>query len=227
MRPEAGAAPRAAAGASFDRRAQRMAREQILGRGIDNPRLLDAFLATPRHLFVDEALSERAYGDGSLPIGWGQTISQPYIVAKMIDLLSVGPDDRVLEVGTGSGYQAAILSRLASAVYTVERLEPLVRRARSNWAHAGVGSIRIRGGDGSLGWPEEAPFTAILVGAAAPSVPPALLAQLAPGGRMVIPVGDVVRQSVRRLVRTVGRANVEDHGACSFVRLVGRQGFAE
>jgi protein-L-isoaspartate(D-aspartate) O-methyltransferase len=204
-----------------------MVRHQILGRGIETPRLLEAFLATPRHLFVDEALSERAYSDASLPIGCGQTISQPYIVARMIDLLEIDANDRVLEVGTGSGYQAALLRQLASAVYTVERLEPLAQRARANWTRAGVPPIPTRIGDGTLGWPTEAPFTAILVSAAAPSVPRSLLRQLAPGGRMVIPVGDVARQVVKRLVRTESGAQVEDYDPCSFVRLVGREGFCE
>ncbi len=185
-----------------------MVQQQILGRGIDNPRLLEAFLATPRHLFVEEALSERAYGDSSLPIGWGQTISQPYVVARMIDLLEIHPGDRVLEIGTGSGYQAAILWRVGAALRSVERLEPLARRARENWARVGAGPIPLRVADGSLGWPAEAPFAAILVSAAAPAAPPSLLAQLVPGGRMVIPIA------------------VEDHGSCSFVRLVGDQGFS-
>jgi protein-L-isoaspartate(D-aspartate) O-methyltransferase len=204
-----------------------MVRQQILARGIENPRLLEAFLATPRHLFVDEALSERAYGDAPLPIGCGQTISQPYIVARMIDLLDVGATDRVLEIGTGSGYQAALLQNLACSVYTVERLEPLAQRARANWSRAGMSRIPMRVGDGTLGWIAEAPFTAILVSAAAPSVPRPLLHQLAPGGRMIIPVGDVARQVVKRLVRTESGAQVEDYDPCSFVRLVGREGFHE
>ncbi len=204
-----------------------MVRQQILGRGIDSPRLLEAFLTTPRHLFVDEALSERAYGDAPLPIGCGQTLSQPYIIARMIDLLAPDRSDRVLEIGTGSGYQAALLRQLAGAVYTVERLEPLARRARANWLRAGIPSVPLRVGDGTLGWPAEAPFTAILVSAAAPSVPRTLLSQLMPGGRMVIPVGDVARQVLRRLVRTPSGARAEEFDACSFVRLVGRQGFDE
>ncbi len=203
-----------------------MVQQQILGRGIDNPRLLEAFLATPRHLFVEEALSERAYGDSSLPIGWGQTISQPYVVARMIDLLEIHPGDRVLEIGTGSGYQAAILWRVGAALRSVERLEPLARRARENWARVGAGPIPLRVADGSLGWPAEAPFAAILVSAAAPAAPPSLLAQLVPGGRMVIPIGDALQQTIKRLRRTAGGAAVEDHGSCSFVRLVGDQGFS-
>ena len=204
-----------------------MVRQQILGRGIESPRLLEAFLSTPRHLFVDEALSERAYGDAPLPIGCGQTLSGPYIVARMIALIAPKDSDRVLEIGTGSGYQAALLDKLAGSVHTVERLAPLARRARENWKRAGCDPIPLRVADGSLGWPTEAPFTAILVSAAAPSVPRALLRQMVPGGRMVIPVGDVARQVLKRLVRTESGAHVEEFDGCSFVRLVGQQGFDE
>ncbi len=212
--------------AGYARRCLRMTR-QLRTRDIVDPRLLEAFLLTPRHLFVDEALAERAYGDGSLPIGCGQTISQPYIVAKMIQLLALQAGDKVLEIGTGSGYQAAILSRLAGAVYTVERLEPLARRARQNWLLAGVEQVRLRIGDGTIGWPSEAPFAAVLVSAAAPAVPAALLAQLRPGGRMVVPVGSAVRQTIKLLERTGMGARVEDHDPCAFVRLIGREGFSE
>ncbi len=202
-----------------------MVRQQVLGRGIDNPRLLHALLATPRHLFVEEALSERAYGDGALPIGWGQTLSQAYIMARMIDLLQVVPGDRVLEVGTGSGYQSALLSQIGAEVFSMERLEPLAQRARENWRRARIRGIRIRVGDGTIGWADEAPFTAILVSAAAPAVPPALVAQLASGGRMVIPVGDAVEQRLRWIRRSPTGTSVEDHDRCSFVRLIGREGF--
>jgi protein-L-isoaspartate(D-aspartate) O-methyltransferase len=202
-----------------------MVREQILARGVDEPRLLEAFLATPRHLFVDEALRGRAYGDAALPIGCGQTLSQPFIVARMLHLLRPGASDRVLEIGTGSGYQTALLARLAGEVYTVERLEALLRRARDNWERAATDGIRARLGDGSVGWAAEAPFEAIVVGAAAPAVPAALLRQLVPGGRMVVPVGNAVRQVIKLLVRTPGGAEVRDFDACSFVPLVGREGF--
>jgi len=201
--------------------------QQILARGVDDPRLLEAILLTPRHLFVDEALGERAYGDTALPIGSGQTISQPYIVARMIQLLQLSPGERVLEVGTGSGYQAAILARLSGSVHTIERFPALASRAQENWARAGSGSIQLRVGDGSLGWAPVAPFDAILVGAAAPAVPATLLRQLRVGGRMVIPVGHARRQIVKRLLRTAAGAQVEDFDACSFVRLVGREGFSE
>jgi protein-L-isoaspartate(D-aspartate) O-methyltransferase len=204
-----------------------MVRRQILGRGIEDARILEAFLATPRHLFVDEALAPRAYGDGALPIGAGQAISQPFIVARMLQLLAIHPEDRVLEIGTGSGYQAALLARLASEVYTVERLPLLARRARDNWRRAGVGGVRAKVGDGSLGWPSEAPFSAIVASAAAPSVPTALLAQVAPGGRVIAPVGDAVRQVLKLVRRTPAGTQVDEHGPCSFVRLIGREGFSE
>jgi protein-L-isoaspartate(D-aspartate) O-methyltransferase len=218
------AAPPAAGGA-YDRRCLRMVRAQILARGIDEPRLLEAFLATPRHLFVDEALSSRAYGDLALPIGCGQTLSQPYIIARMLQLLAPGPADRVLEIGTGSGYQAALLARLAGAVFTIERCAPLARRARDNWRRAGAGGIRQRVGDGSAGWREAGPFDAIIVAAAAPAAPRLLLEQLTPGGRLVVPVGSAVRQVLKRLVRGGNGVVVEGFDPCSFVRLIGSQGF--
>lgn len=204
-----------------------MVREQVLARGIDNPRLLEALLWAPRHLFVDEALSERAYGHTALPIGCGQTLTQPYLMARMIDLLDIQPGQAVLEVGTGSGYQAAVLWRLGARVFTIERIAALAERARDHWARAGAGPIRLATSDGSVGWSSEAPFSAILVSAAAPSVPRALLAQLVPGGRMAIPVGSAVRQSLRLLRRTAGGASVEEFDPCSFVRLIGREGFDE
>jgi protein-L-isoaspartate(D-aspartate) O-methyltransferase len=205
-----------------------MVREQILRRGIDDPDLVAAFLETPRHLYVDEALSQRAYGDSALPIGHGQTLSQPYIAARMIQLLAPRPGDKVLEIGTGSGYQAAILARLAGAVYTIERLEPLARRARGNWARAGARHVHLRLGDGTTGWPAEAPFAAIVVSAAAPAVPRTLVAQLAPGGRLVVPVGDAVSQAIRVVRRgPAGDLRVEAHDACAFVRLIGAEGFSE
>ena len=201
--------------------------EELRRRGIADERVLAAFQAVPRHLFVDEALSERAYRDGSLPIGHGQTISQPYIIARMVEMLSLRRNDKVLEIGTGSGYQSAILEQVTGGVLTIERLPSLGARARDNWRRAGVSQARLKVGDGTLGWAAEAPFEAILVSAAAPSVPKTLLAQLAPGGRMVIPVGNAFHQTVRRLTRTELGAQVEDGDGCSFVRLVGEEGFAE
>lgn len=201
--------------------------EDLERHGIRDERVLQAFLEVPRHLFVDEALTGGAYRDGSLPLGQGQTISRPLTMARMIEMLRVRPGDRVLEVGTGSGFQAAILGRLAGAVSTVERLPALAGRARDNWRRAGVSGVRLKVGDGSLGWPAAAPFTAIIVSAAAPEVPRTLLSQLAIGGRMVIPVGGAFRQTLRRLERTDLGARVEEAGTAAFVRLIGAEGFAE
>jgi protein-L-isoaspartate(D-aspartate) O-methyltransferase len=224
-----GALRRRDAAAPADDFAQRRARmvERLRRRGVEDARLLAAFDSVPRHLFVDEALAARAYGDGSLPIGHGQTLSQPFIVARMLARLHLRPGDKVLEVGTGSGYQAALLARLAGFAWTVERIPALAERARGNWRRAGVRDVRLRVGDGSQGWAAEAPFDAIVVAAAAPVVPPTLLAQLRPGGRMAIPVGGAFDQSVRVLERTEAGARVEEHEACRFVRLIGAEGFAE
>lgn len=167
-----------------------MVEEQIAGRGVEDAAVLDALRQVPRHLFIPESVRDQAYEDHPLPIGEGQTISQPYIVALMTQLADLGPDDKVLEIGTGSGYQAAVLSRLAREVYSIEILEPLGRRASETLRRLGYDNVNVRVGDGYGGWPEEAPFDAILVTAAAPDQPPPPLEeQLKVGGRMVIPVG--------------------------------------
>jgi protein-L-isoaspartate(D-aspartate) O-methyltransferase len=216
-----------AARAGYERRCTRMVQQQLLHRGIEEARILEAFLAVPRHLFVDEALAERAYSDVALPIGLGQTMSQPYIVGRMIQLLRPQPGEAVLEIGTGSGYQAALLKRLVGRVSTIERLPALARRAAENWRRAGATGIGLRVGDGTIGWQEEAPFNGIIVAAAAPSVPRALLEQLAPGGRLVAPVGDAVEQRLRLVERSADGTRVSEHEACAFVRCIGREGFAE
>lgn len=167
----------------------RMVRLHLEQRGIRNLRVLQAMRATERHLFVPEAIRARAYDDSPLPIGWGQTISQPYIVASMTQLLDPQPHHRVLEIGTGSGYQAAVLSPLASRVYSIERLTPLGQEAAERLQRLGYRNIEVRIGDGYLGWPEQAPFDRIILTAAPPEIPPALLAQLRAGGRLVAPVG--------------------------------------
>jgi protein-L-isoaspartate(D-aspartate) O-methyltransferase len=161
--------------------------------GISNNRVLDCIRETPRHLFLDEALSHRAYEDSALPIGYGQTLSQPYIVARMTEILlaAAGNLDRVLEVGTGSGYQTAILAQLAKEVYSVERIKPLQEKARARLRQLGLRNVYLSHADGGFGWPEKSPFTAILSAAAPREIPPELVQQLAPNGVLVIPVGDV------------------------------------
>jgi protein-L-isoaspartate(D-aspartate) O-methyltransferase len=167
-----------------------MVEGQIAARGIRDPRVLAAMADVPRHLFVPRDLAGRAYEDTPLPIGEGQTISQPYIVALMTECSALEGGDKVLEVGTGSGYQAAVLARIAGRVFTLEIDRTLAVRAAETLERLGIGNVRVRAGDGFFGWPEEAPFDAIIVTAAAPEVPPALFAQLAEGGRLVLPLGD-------------------------------------
>jgi len=182
----------------------------------------------PRHVFVDEALQERAYGDHALPIGEGQTISQPYIVAAMTEALQLRPRDRVLEIGTGSGYAAAVLAVIAADVYTVERLERLAESARRRLEELGFANVHVRHGDGSLGWPEHAPYDAIVVTAGGPIVPRSLLRQMAVGGRLVMPVGPTTRsQQLVRIVRTCEETydpeRLED---VAFVPLIGAEGWS-
>ena len=166
---------------------ERMVREQLVA--ISDPRVLEAMRRVPRHAFVPDEVRERAYEDGPLPIGHMQTISQPFIVALMCELAVLRPDSRVLEVGTGCGYQAAVLAELAGEVYTIEIVEPLARSAAARLAELGYGRVHVRHGDGSEGWPDAAPFDAVLVAAATEEMPDALLAQLAPGGRAIVPIG--------------------------------------
>jgi len=168
-----------------------MVADQVAARGVMDPRVLDAMRAVPRHEFVPLTLRDDAYVDSPLPIGHGQTISQPYIVALMTELARPSPADRVLEVGTGSGYQAAVISRLVSRVFTVELVDPLAQSASAVLRRLGYANVTVRSGDGYLGWPEEAPFDIILVTAAPEEVPAALVAQLKPGGRLIVPVGRV------------------------------------
>ncbi|MCP5206366.1 MAG: protein-L-isoaspartate(D-aspartate) O-methyltransferase [Hahellaceae bacterium] len=168
--------------------------QRLSDEGIRNIRVLEAIKETPRHIFVDEALSHRAYEDTALPIGFSQTISQPYIVARMTELILDAAPRRVLEVGTGSGYQTAVLASLVSEIYSVERIRPLLDKARDRFAHLKLRNVYLRHADGGWGWPEAAPFQAIIVTAAPKDVPPELLKQLDEGGRLVIPVGDNSQQ---------------------------------
>lgn len=198
-----------------------MVARQLLRRDITDPRVLNAMGRVPRHLFVAESMAPYAYGDHPLPIGEGQTISQPYIVALMTQWAQVAPGDKVLEVGTGSGYQAAVLAELTDRVYSIEVRPSLARQAAARLQKLGYGQVRVRAGDGFQGWPEEAPFDAILVTAAAPRVPPALEAQLQEGGRLVIPLG--ARAGAQTLVRwrkVNGRLVAEASLPVSFVPLV-------
>ncbi len=196
--------------------------ERLRSHGIRDPRVLERIRSVPRHLFVDEALASRAYEDTALPIGHGQTISQPYIVARMTEALLDGlPGGRVLEIGTGCGYQTAVLAPLVGEVYTVEVLAPLLTRARQRLRELDIYNVKFRRGDGWEGWPKYAPYDGILVAAAPEAVPKALLAQLAPGGRLVIPVGPRHRQELVAIVRHEDRFEQVSLGAVSFVPLVG------
>ena len=200
--------------------------DYLVEQGLQDPSVLRAFLEVPRHLFVEEALREKAYGVHALPIGFRQTISQPSIAALMTEMLQIKPEDRVLEVGTGSGYQAAILSRLAGEVITLERIPQLARRARQALHALGMANVQVKVCDGSLGLGEGELFDAILVTAAAPEVPGPLLAHLGEGGRMVIPVGTGGRQTLYRIIRERGQLRREEKGNCAFVKLVGRSRWA-
>ncbi len=205
---------------------EHMVEEQIRARGVHDPRVLDALRRVPRHLFVPEAHRHLAYSDGPLPIGHGQTISQPYIVARMTELLALTGEEKVLEVGTGSGYQAALLGHLAREVHTIERVEELARAAARRLRQLGLDNITVHIGDGSRGLPEHAPFDAILVTAAAPEVPRPLLEQLAPGGRMVLPVGSRGVQYLERWTRHGNAYRHERLEPVAFVPLLGEHGFA-
>lgn len=205
---------------------RRMVKKQLAERGIADRRVLDAMQRIPRHRFIDSAYADAAYDDTPLLIPGGQTISQPYIVAFMTEALALCGTERVLEIGTGSGYQTAVLCALAQAVYTVEYLPALAAAAERTLAALGCTNVEILTGDGSQGWPERAPFDAIIVTAAAPAIPGPLRAQLAPaGGRMVIPVGDQQNQSLLRVTRQGDRCTIEKLLPVRFVPLRGSYGF--
>ncbi len=206
---------------------ERMVETQIKARGIKDERVLKAMLKVPRHLFVDEALRDQAYGDFPLPIGEGQTISQPYIVALMTEALELKGSERILEVGTGSGYQTAILAELALWVYTIERFPTLLERAKKVLTELGYKNISFKLDDGTLGWKEVSPFDAIIVTAASPDIPQPLVEQLAEGGRIVIPVGDEFSQTLIKGVKRGGKLHTKALEAVRFVKLVGAYGFKE
>jgi protein-L-isoaspartate(D-aspartate) O-methyltransferase len=213
---------------NFDISRKRMVDTQLIARGIKDRRVIEAMLKTPRHLFVQEAMASQAYNDTSLPIGEKQTISQPYMVALMSELLALTGTETVLEIGTGSGYQAAVLSLLARRVCTIERIPQLAAKARRLFDSLSLTNIAMKIDDGTVGWAGEAPFDAIIVTAGAPDIPESLVSQLAIGGRLVIPVGDQVNQQLVRLVKNEdGTLAQEKSTACRFVRLIGREGWSE
>jgi protein-L-isoaspartate(D-aspartate) O-methyltransferase len=203
----------------------RMVERQLRGRDITDERVLGAMERVPRELFVPEGLRDRAFDDAALPIGAGQTISQPYMVARIAEELGLDGDERVLDVGTGSGYQAAVLAELADEVHTIERIPELAEQARANLVAAGYDNVTVHVGDGSRGLPEHAPYDAIAVAAAAPSFPQALYDQLTNGGRLVVPVGGRRGQRLEVIVRSPEGPAVIRSVPCRFVPLVGEEGF--
>jgi len=204
-----------------------MVRNQIEARNVRDPRVLAAMRAVPRHCFVPEYETASAYHDSPLPIGQGQTISQPYIVALMSEMLELTGDERVLEIGTGSGYQAAVLARLAAEVITVERFESLAQEARERLQGLGIDNVHVEVGDGSLGWPACAPYDAIIVTAASPEVPPPLEEQLAEGGRLIVPAGPRWTQQLVRVRRVHGQLKRERTIGVAFVPLIGEHGWQQ
>jgi protein-L-isoaspartate(D-aspartate) O-methyltransferase len=205
----------------------RMVETQLRGRGIGDERVLAAMARVPRELFVPESLRDYSYEDGALPIGYRQTISQPFVVATICQLLGLAGDERVLDVGTGSGYQAAVLAELAAEVVTIERISELAAAARSALAEAGYAQVEVRVGDGSLGVPDRAPFDAVAVAAAAPRVPAALYAQLRDGGRMVVPRGTRFGQELVLVEHTPAGPRERTSIPVRFVPLVGDEGFGD
>jgi len=194
-------------------------------RGILDPRVLKAMAEIPRHLFVPEALAAKAYGDHALPIGEMQTISQPYMVARMTELAEVDKDSTVLEIGAGSGYQTAVLSAVAGRVFSIERISDLARSAQRNIRQLGCYNATVKWFDGTIGWSDHAPYDAILVAAGSPEVPEPLVKQLAVGGKLVIPIGSEEQQVLVRIIRTENGVVREEHGLCQFVKLIGRHGW--
>ena len=222
----AGLVSTVAAADRYDEARRRMVDEQIRKRGITDPRVIAALSKVPRHLFVPEPRRPAAYGDTPLPIGHGQTISQPYIVARMTELLELTAASRVLEIGAGSGYQTVILACLARNVYAIERVPQLTSEAQARLQQLKIHNVSLRCSDGTLGWDVYAPFDAILVAAGSPEIPAPLLQQLKIGGRLVLPVGqDQQTQRLVRVTRAETNFQTEDFGACAFVPLIGEHGW--
>ena len=211
----------------FGRQRAEMVRKQIEARGISDRNVLAAMGKVPRHMFVSEALMDQAYGDFPLPIGEQQTISQPFIVAEMTQALQINSEDRVLEIGTGSGYQAAILAEIAFRVYTIERIHSLLIRARTLFDRLQYHNIVTRLSDGTTGWLDESPFDAIIVTAGSPKIPDTLINQLAVGGRMVVPVGDQHSQELIKMTKDETGIHQISLGGCRFVKLIGEHGWGE
>jgi protein-L-isoaspartate(D-aspartate) O-methyltransferase len=206
---------------------ERMVKNQLISRGISDRRVLEAMGKIHRHLFVEEGLVGEAYNDHPLPIGHKQTISQPYIVALMTEALELEGTEKVLEIGTGSGYQTAILAELSKAVYTIERIEPLLDKSKQLLRELGYTNIQFKVSDGTIGWEEFAPYDAIVVTAGAPKAPRPLLDQLADGGRLVIPIGNRHSQDLIRVKRDKDRLQEKDLGGCRFVDLIGNHGWKD
>jgi protein-L-isoaspartate(D-aspartate) O-methyltransferase len=214
----------------YKKQRSRMVETQIKSRGISDSRVLRAMETVPRHLFIDEGLIDQAYTDSPLPISEKQTISQPYIVALMTQALELKGNERVLEIGTGSGYQTAILASLADRVFSIERIAALAAKARKILDQLDYYNVAIRVGDGSYGWKEEAPFDAIITTAAAPEIPQYLVEQLAAGGRLIVPIGGRDVQTLYKLTRLIENPQEirkEDLGGCRFVSLIGESGWKE
>jgi protein-L-isoaspartate(D-aspartate) O-methyltransferase len=211
----------------FDTARENMVAHQLAARDIRDPRVLEAMRTVPRHLFVEEALQDSAYEDYPIPIGEGQTISQPYMVALMTELLDLNDESVVLEIGTGSGYQAAVLAQLAKQVYSVERIGKLAAKARIVLDQIKCYNVQIRVGDGTLGWSDYAPYNGIVVTAGAPAVPEALIEQLADNGKLVIPVGNRFSQVLQITTKHANRLDTTTSCHCVFVKLIGKNGWAE
>ena len=211
----------------FEKKMRLMVENQIVHRGIVDEGVIQAMLTVKRHLFVEEAMAESAYGDFPLPIGDGQTISQPYMVAVMTEKLKLGKESCVLEIGTGSGYQTAILAEMSERVYTIERIAMLERKARKRLEEMGYTNIAFKIGDGTLGWSEAAPFDGILITAGSPKIPDLLFSQLKEEGRMVIPIGNSFSQTLTVVRKVKGKKVEESFFGCTFVPLIGREGWEE
>ena len=209
----------------FPKARLKMVEEQMTSRGIKEAKLIAAMKKIPRHLFVEEALQSQAYTDHPLPIGEKQTISQPYMAALMTEALLLKGKEKVLEIGTGSGYQTAILAELSEKVFSIERIRPLAIRARKLLYELGYFNVEIKIFDGTFGWVEESPFDAIMVTAGSPDIPQPLIDQLTTGGRLVIPVGDAFVQDLFRVTKTETGVRKEDLGGCRFVKLIGKYGW--